>query len=130
MNEIDIVIYILALISVSSVSIQIAFLSPLVDKVKQMFYLSPTQVRLDPFYKLKNWLRVLGITTTIILSPVFLLFKVHELIKDMINCPYCNSFWLMLIVNYCYFNLTIVTAVLFTPIVLLPVLLMILLIDK
>jgi hypothetical protein len=117
MESFDWVVFIVVAISMAELAIQIAT-SELSGKLKRVLRLNiPYDAKLKVLGGKKLWEMMFG-SWWFIAAPVMLLARLHEFFSEMLDCPFCCGFWIMLAVNLFYLNMTLATGVILAPVAL------------
>lgn len=112
-------IIILVILSASVLGIQIAQESTLAMRVKQLFgFTQPYPKYLLTLSKFSTWRQMIG-TVYYVLLPILivliLMFRLHYIIGEMLDCNKCVSFHVAWILLYFYLGLPIIASLVFAP---------------
>ena len=121
----DYVLLLLAAFCVGAFSIQSAFASSLANKLKGFFGLV-LPFKYKSLTTIKAWKVIVPnkfwFTVTFPFIAVFIIsIYLWQTAAQGLNCAYCTSFWLMLVVNITILGLTPIMAVLMAPLALVAV---------
>lgn len=97
-NYLQFIMWLMSIISVAILSAQIAYESTVVQEIKSFFFLDEDELKM----KFKWWFK-----------PIAWSFLK---LKELMNCPFCISFWIMLYVNYNVFGLETIPSIILAPI--------------
>ena len=113
----QIVEFIVLSLCIGAFAIQVA-ISDLSDKFKRIFGLQQPY-KFNSIITIQFWRKFLGNNTSMVLSPfilvVILLGNIHKLLSELLSCPYCTVFWLMLGVNLWFLDLPIMDSIIYAP---------------
>jgi len=97
-NYIQFMTWLASIVGVAVLSAQIAYESTIVQEIKGYLLLDEIELKL----KFKWWFKPL----------VWLHFK----LKELLNCPFCISFWIMLWTNYNVSGFNMVQSIILAPV--------------
>ena len=98
-------------------AIMIARESTLIQKIKQWLSLTdPYNPKLNIFTRIASYWKMLpkGLFFIFLplIIPLVILLSLHKLLAELLNCPYCISFWILL--SFLYIdNIDIKTSILY-----------------
>ena len=114
-TTIEFVLFILIGLSLAEFAIQIV-ISELSHWIKgAMLLRQPYNKKLDAFCNPILWRKLFN-KAWFIASPIIFLTRIHRFISELLSCPWCIGFWLMLSANLFYFKMDLITALLLAPI--------------
>lgn len=121
----DYILLIILSFSVGAFAIQLAYASTLSDSIKRILGLEQPY-KLRKLQYISNWKKIIQNKFVFYcLFPILILFIIvialHKLISGMVNCAYCSSFWLMLIVNISIMGLELPLSIALAPLSLVSV---------
>ena len=108
----------LVLLTSAIVSIEVAYHSTLSYQIKSFLFSN----KVNSLSKFNNWIKIMGIKYTLLFSPVVFLFKIVVFIKELLDCPYCQSVWYTFFLLFFYLKITLSLSLLIAPVTILVVL--------
>lgn len=120
----QIILFIILQVSMAELAIQFQ-LSTLAAWVKGIFKLQqPYPGNFVTLSKVYFWNRFFG-SWCYLLYPLSLLivafFTLHRFISEMVNCPWCASFWMATAVSHFFLNMPLIDSLLLAPFALVAV---------
>lgn len=115
MEELNLIFFIILSLAIGEISIQIV-ISELANKIKGLMFLNqPYSRKLSLMSSILFW-RKLSKYGWFLFLPVVLVLKLHKLMSEILQCPWCLSYHISWLTSYLYLHTDIITAVLLSPI--------------